>query len=119
MISNETVSKMDNCKEKYLMQLLAEKGKPYVKKHDGYAVKMEEDKQITYTDYNNTELTMTIPKGSYVMVEEDSSYPKIVTEKEWDDSNKFLGGEEAKEEKPEQPKKPEVKIGLESLEGNY
>lgn len=110
MISPETVSKMDNSKEKYLMQLLAEKGKPYVKTHDGYAVKMEEDMQITYTDYNNTELTMTIPKGSYVMAEEDSSYPKIVTEKEWNDSNKFCGEEK-------KSGKEEHKIGLESYMG--
>lgn len=106
MISTDNVSKMENCKEKLLMQLLAEKGKPYVKKHDGYAVKMEEDLPLTYTDYNNTELTLTVPKGSYVMVEEDSSYPKIVTEKEWNDSNRFL--EEKKSGKEEQ------KIGLES-----
>lgn len=110
MISTENVSKMENCKEKLLMQLLAEKGKPYVKKHDGYAVKMEEDLPLTYTDYNNTELTLTVPKGSYVMVEEDSSYPKIVTEKEWNDSNKFLV-EENKSGKEEQ------KIGLESYMG--
>ena len=101
---------MDNSKEKYLMQLLAEKGKQYVKTHDGYAVKMEEDMQITYTDYNNTELTMTIPKGSYVMAEEDSSYPKIVTEKEWNDSNKFCGEEK-------KSGKEEHKIGLESYMG--
>lgn len=107
MIDKEVVSKMDNGKDKQIMEILASEGKPYIKKHDGYAVEVKEDKQITYTDYNNTELTMTIPKGSYVMVEEDSSYPKIVTEKEWNDSNKFLG-EENKSGKEEQ------KIGLES-----
>ena len=91
MINAEVVSKMENSKDKQLMEILAEKGKPYLKKHDGYAVKMEEDKQITFTDYNNTEMTMTIPKGSYLMVEEDSNYPKVVTEKEFNDSNKFCG----------------------------
>lgn len=113
---------MDDCKEKKLMEILAEKGKPYVKKHDGYAVKMEEDVQITYTDYNNTEMTFTVPKGSYIMAEEDSSYPKIVTQKEWDDSNKFLGEEgsahEASETKEEEKKeeKKKQKFGLELLE---
>ncbi|MDD4971899.1 MAG: hypothetical protein PHT07_20935 [Paludibacter sp.] len=110
MINPEVVSKMENSRDKQLMQILSEKGKPYVKKHDGYAVKMEEDKQITYTDYDNAELTLTIPKGSYLMVGEDSCYPKIVTEKEWDDSNKFLGEEK-------RPGKEEPKIGIESYMG--
>lgn len=131
MISNEVVSKMDNGKEKQLMQILSEQGRPYIKKHDGYAVEMKEDKQITFTDYNNTEMTLTIPKGSYLMVEEDSNYPKIVTAKEFNDSNKFCGEhtesqeEEAKEEheesetseqeKKEEGKKKGPKIGLESM----
>ena len=134
MISTEVVSKMDDGKDKQIMEILSEKGKPYVKKHDGYAVKMEEDKQITFTDYNNTEMTMTIPKGSYLMVEEDSNYPKIVTEKEFNDSNKFCGDheesmeEEAHEEheakeSPEKEKKEEAgkkpKIGLELMNGQY
>lgn len=139
MINKETVEKIENSKDKQLMQILADKGKPYIKKHDGYAVKMEEDKQITFTDYNNTEMTLTVPKGSYLMVEEDSSYPKIVTEKEFNDSNKFCEGgemesyeEEAQEEheakespekekKEEEPKgkKQEPKIGLELMEGKY
>lgn len=111
MISPEVVEKMDNGRDKQLMQILSEKGKPYVKKHDGYAVKMDEEKQITYTDYNNTELTMTVPKGSYIMVGEDSSYPKIVTEKEFVDSNKFC-----EEKKPDSDR---PKMGIELMEGNY
>ena len=102
---------MDDGKDKQLMQILAEKGKPYEKKFDGYAVRMEEDKQITFTDYNNTEMTMTIPKGSYIMASEDSNYPKVVTEKEFVDSNKFCD-----EKKPEQTR---PKLGIESMEGNY
>ena len=73
MIDKQVVSKMEDGKEKQMMEILASEGKPYIKKHDGYAVEMKEEKQITYTDYNNTEMTMTIPKGSYLMVEEDSS----------------------------------------------
>lgn len=131
MIDKEVVSKMEDGKEKQMMEILASEGKPYIKKHDGYAVEMKEEKQITYTDYNNTEMTMTIPKGSYLMVEEDSSYPKIVTAKEFNDSNKFCGEhtesqeEEAKEEheesetseqeKKEEGKKKGPKIGLESM----
>lgn len=136
MINKETVAKMEDGQSKKLMEILAEHGKPYEKKHDGYAVKVKEDKQITYTDYNNTELTMTIPAGSYIMVGEDSSYPKIVTEKEFNDSNKFCEGHEesAKEEaheeheakeskqeekKEEVSKKNSAKIGLELMDGSY
>ena len=136
MIDNQVVSKMEDGKEKQMMEILASEGRPYIKKHDGYAVEMKEEKQITYTDYNNTEMTMTIPKGSYLMVGEDSSYPKIVTAKEFNDSNKFCGdhvenseeeaNEEheasespAKEKKEEEGKKKAPKIGLELMEGNY
>ena len=136
MIDKQVVSKMEDGKEKQMMEILASEGKPYIKKHDGYAVEMKEEKQITYTDYNNTEMTMTIPKGSYLMVGEDSSYPKIVTAKEFNDSNKFCGdhvetseeeaNEEheasessAKEKKEEEGKRKAPKIGLELMEGNY
>ena len=136
MISKEVVSKMEDGQSKKLMEILAEHGRPYEKKHDGYAVKVKEDKQITYTDYNNTELTMTIPAGSCIMVAEDSSYPKIVTEKEFNDSNEFCEGHEespeketqeeheasenpAKEKKEEGNKKKSAKIGLELMNGEY
>lgn len=124
---------MENGKDKQLMQILADKGRPYEKKFDGYAVKMEEDKQIVFTDYNNTEMTFTIPKGSYIMASEDSNYPKIVTEKEFNDSNEFCGEhqeskeEESREEheaaespekekKEEEVKKNSPRIGLESMQ---
>jgi hypothetical protein len=131
MIDKEVVSKIEDGRNRMLMEILAEQGKPYEKKHDGYAVKIEEDKQITYVDYNNTELTLTIPKGSYLMVDEDSSYPKIVTEKEFNDSNEFCEEEdrEEEEEKEEEDKeeespkesKKEHKIGMSLMaeEGNY
>lgn len=109
MIDKETVEKMENSRDKQLMEILAEKGKPYIKKFDGYAVKMDEEKQITYTDYDNRELTLTIPEGSYLMVGEDSSCPHIVTEKEFVDSNKFVDSDE-------KPSKKSTKIGLEAME---
>lgn len=124
MIDKEVVSKMDDGQNKKLMEILAEKGKPYEKKHDGYAVKVEEDIPITYVDYNNTEITMKVPKGSYIMVGEDSSYPKIVTEKEFEDSNEFCDEEkeESHEEKEspakeakEEKKSSGPKIGLEAM----
>lgn len=115
MIDSVNIEKMDNGRDRQLMQILADKGKPYKKKFDGYAVKMEEEIQITYTDYDNRELTMTVPEGSYLMVGEDSSCPHIVTEKEWADSNCFV--DEEGEEKESKTSKKEsgnkFKIGLE------
>lgn len=114
MINTENIEKIENGRDKQLMQILADKGKPYVKKFDGYAVKMDEEKQITYTDYDNRELTLTIPEGSYLMVSEDSSYPNIVTEKEFNDSNKFVEGEESKPSIKKESNK--AKIGIEAIE---
>lgn len=111
MIDKNNIEKMDNGRDKQLMEILAEKGKPYIKKFDGYAVKMEEEKNIIYTDYNNQELTLTIPEGSYLMVGEDSSYPNIVTKKEFEDSNKFVD----EESKASASKKDKPKIGIESV----
>jgi hypothetical protein len=112
MIDTANVEKMENSRDKQLMLILADKGRPYKKKFDGYTVKMEEEKQITYTDYDNRENTLTIPEGSYLMVGEDSSCPHIVTKKEWDDSNCFAD----EESKPYQKEKSEKKkIGLDLM----
>jgi len=111
MIDRENVEKMENSRDKQIMLILAEKDKPYMKNYNGYAVRMEEEKQITYTKYDNRELTLTIPEGSYLMVGEDSSCPHIVTEKEWNDSNKFVEDDT----KPSYNKINNKKIGLESI----
>jgi hypothetical protein len=111
MIDKTVVDKMEDGKDKQLMQILADQGKPYVKTHDGYAVKMNEEKQITYTDWNNQELTLTIPKDSYLMVGEDSSCPVIATEKEFNDANKFVDDDS----KQSTGKGATIKIGLDAL----
>jgi hypothetical protein len=113
MIDTAVVENMDDGKDKQLMEILAKEGKPYIKKHDGYAVKMDEEKQITYTDWNNQELTLTIPKGSYLMVEEDSSCPVIATEKEFDDANKFVDDSSSSKSSNGMTT---VKIGLDSVQ---
>ena len=113
MIDKERVEEMSDSKEKKLMEILLDKGKPYKKKFDGYAVKVEDDIQIEWTDYDNRENTTKIPAGSYVMVGEDSSCPHVVTAEEWDDSNKFVD----EESKPKKPEKNKPEIGLASLEG--
>jgi hypothetical protein len=108
---NEKVEKMDDGKDKELMKLVAEGGKPYVKKMDGMAVQVTEDKEITYKDYEGQENTMKVPKGSYVVTDGDSCYPKIVTAEEFEGKNKFVEGKaEKKAEKDDSPK-----IGIESL----
>ena len=112
MINEESVLKMEDGKEKELMKILKDGGKPFIKKHDGVAVKVDEDKEITYKDYNDQELTLKVPSGSYVVTEGDSCYPKIITAEEFEKSFKFLEEKEPKKEKKEEEG---IKIGITEL----
>nr|WP_319265299.1 hypothetical protein [uncultured Draconibacterium sp.] len=107
---NEKVEKMEDGKDKELMKLVADGGKPYIKKMDGMAVKVAEDKEITYKDYEGQENTMKVPAGSYIVTQGDSCYPKIVTAEEFESNNKML--EESKAVKKDE-KTPG--IGIESI----
>jgi hypothetical protein len=104
-MDKEMVEKMEDGKDKELMKIVSEGGKPFVKKHDGYAVKCTEEKTIKYKDYEGNELTLGVPEGSYVVVDSDSHYPKIVPAEDFEKKNKFLEGSKkkdnpAKEDKP-------------------
>ena len=109
----DRVEKMEDGKDKELMKILEGKAKPFLQKIDGYACKMEEDKEITYKSYNGQELTLKVPKGSYIMTEQDSCYPKIVTSEEFEKRNKFVGGDE--KPKKEKEKEDGSKIGMELM----
>lgn len=113
-MKNVKIDEMEEGKEKELMNILADGGKPYVKKQDGYAIKVSEDKEITYRDYSDNELTLKVPAGSYIVSEGDGCYPKIVTAEDFESKNKFIGGEEKKSA----PERQSPKIGIESIE-NY
>jgi len=103
----EKIESMEDGKEKELLKILDGKAKPFMRICDGFAVKCEEDKEITYKEYNDQELTLKVPKDSYIVVDKDSHYPKIVTAEDFEKKNKFL------EDKKEMPKKKEgIKLGI-------
>lgn len=103
MIKEADLSEMRNSKEKQLLMILKEGGKPVVRKVDGFAVVVDEDKPIKYQDYDDTELTMTIPKGSVVFCEPGNDYPKIITPEDFNEKYKFL--EESKPKKDSEENK--------------
>lgn len=112
MFENEEVEEIKDEKRKELISILKEGGKPYVKKCDGYAVKMTEDKEIKYKDHDGIENTLSVPSGSYVITEGSSSYPNIITAEEFEKKNKFIEGEYKKESHKEEK---EGRIGIELM----
>lgn len=107
----EKIEEMEDGKNKELLKLLGENAKPYIKKADGYAIKMDEDKEITYKDYDELEKTLKVPANSYVIVKEGCSSPDIITADEFESKNKFVESSETKKEK-----KPSKPTGLATLE---
>jgi hypothetical protein len=61
------------------------------------------------------EKQLKVPSGSYVVVDSDCHYPKIVTAEDWESKNKFIGEEKPKEKKKE---KSGPKIGIELMGEN-
>lgn len=106
------IDEMGDGKEKELMQILQGKAKPFVRKADGYAVKCEESKTITWKDHEGVENTIEVPEGSYIQVDADSHYPKIVTAEEFEKKNKFLDNPK-KKENPKKEDKPAT--GMDSM----
>lgn len=106
------IDEMKDTEEKQLLNILKSDGKPFERKCDGYAVKMDEDKQIEYKDWEDNERTLKVPAGSYIVVDSDCRYPKIVTAEDWESKNKFIE-ESTAEEKPK--KKSGQKIGIELM----
>ena len=80
----DKIESMDDGKDKELMKILAEGAKPYIKKQDGIAIKVSEDKKIEYKDYEGNENTLSVPAGSYIVTDGESCYPKIVTAEDWE-----------------------------------
>jgi hypothetical protein len=109
---NDKIEKMDDGKDKELMKIIAEGGKPFIRKSDGDAVKVSEDKEIKYKDYDDQELTLAVPAGSYVVIDENGCAPKIVTAEDWESKNKFIEGDKPKKEKKKDDSR---KIGIELI----
>ena len=114
MITDEVVEKMDDGKDKELMKLLQGNAKPFMRKVDGYAVKCEEDKEIVYKDYSENELTLKVPKDSYIVVSGNYHNPEIVTEEDFEKKNKFLEGSKKKDNPDKKENKPA--IGMDSMD---
>lgn len=110
MFTNK-IKEMEDGKDKELMKILEDKAMPFIRKCDGYAVKVEEDKEIKYKDYNEQELTLKVPAGSYIVVREDRDCPQIITAECFDYKNKFVEGEKPKMKKEDDSHK----IGMASM----
>ena len=108
----DKIEKMEDGKNKELMKILEGKAKPFLQKCDGYACKVDEDKEITYKDHSDQELTLKVPAGSYIVVEKDSCYPDIVTAESFEAKNKFIEGDKKPEMKEEKKDNP---IGMELM----
>jgi hypothetical protein len=115
MIDEKALDEMKDTEEKQLLKILKDGGKPFVRKHDGIAVKMDEDKQIEYKDWEDNERTLKVPAGSYVVCNSDGCCPKIVTAEDFEKKNKFME-ESKKKEKPEKKEDNSPKIGIESVD---
>jgi hypothetical protein len=113
---NIDLEKMEDGKEKELMKIISEGGKPFVKKCDGYAVKCSDEKTIEYEDHGGGKLTLSVPAGSYVVVDADSNYPKIVPGEEFEKKNKLVEGDK-KKDNPE--KKEKKKTGMDAVNDDY
>jgi hypothetical protein len=111
----DKISEMDDGKNKELLKILDSDPKPFVRKHDGYAVKVEEDTEINWKD-GDQETSIKIPAGDYVKVDGDSCYPEIETAESFEKRNKLLSEEPKKEKAPEKPNGP--KIGIEAVADN-
>lgn len=109
----DKIEEMNDGKDKELLKLLNNDPKPFVRKHDGYAVKLEEETEITFKNHEDQETTIKIPAGDYIKVNGDSCYPEIETAESFEGKNKFIGSEE--KSKMDVKKSEGPKIGLELM----
>ncbi len=116
MIDEKMITEMEDGKDKELMKLLQGNAKPFIRKYDGYAVKCKESKKIEYKDHQGNELTLEVPEGSYICIDMDSHYPKIVTAEDFEKKNKLMD-ESKKKDNSEKKEDSNPKTGLASMEG--
>lgn len=111
----EKIEEMSDGKDKELLKLLNANAKPFMRKHDGYATKVDEDTEITFKNHDGQETSIKIPAGDYIKVDGDSCYPEIVTSESFEKRNKMVEGEKPKEEKKEDDS---PKIGIATIAEN-
>lgn len=108
----DKIEEMEDGKQKELLKVLDSDAKPYMRKCDGYAVKVKEDTEITFTNHDESETTIKIPAGDYVKVDGDSCYPEIETAESFEKRNKIVDGEKPKKA---EKKKESPTIGIELM----
>jgi len=102
-------------KQKELLKILNEGAKPFMRKHDGYAVKVDEDTEIKWKD-GDQETSIKVPAGDYIKVDGDSCYPEIETAESFEKRNKIIEG---KKEMPKENKGPKLGIALMEENSDY
>jgi hypothetical protein len=105
----DKIEEMGDGKQKELLKILNDGAKPFMRKHDGYAVKVDEDTEIKWKE-GEQETSIKIPAGDYIKVDGDSCYPEIETAESFEKKNKIVGGEEKSKAEPKKDDKP--KIGM-------
>lgn len=106
---DDKIEEMEDGKQKELLKILNAGAKPFMRKCDGYAVKVEEDTEITWKD-GEQETSIKIPSGDYVIVKEDSCWPEIETAESFEGKNKIIEGEKPKKKVDKGPK-----VGMELM----
>lgn len=107
---DDKINKLEDGKQKELLKVLNAGAKPYMRKCDGYAVKVSEDTEIKWKDGEH-ETSIKIPAGDYVKVSVDGCWPEIETAESFEGKNKILEGEKAKKVASKQ----EPVIGIELM----
>lgn len=90
----DKINEMEDGKQKELLKLLGD-AKPFIRKSDGYAIKVSEDTEIKWKD-GEQETSIKIPAGDYIKVGVDSCYPEIETAESFESKNKMIEGEKPK-----------------------
>lgn len=100
---SEKIEEMPDGKSKELLKILKDDAKPFMRKADGYAIKVSEDTEIKWKD-DEQETSIKIPAGDYIKVDGDSCYPEIETAESFEKRNKIISGEKKEKVKDDGPK---------------
>lgn len=99
-MSEDVSTAKKESKEDKLKALMNELGaKPFLKKQDGTAVKVTEDKEVEWTDHDGNKNTLKVPAGSYIVQENNGWCPEIREAEDFEKKNEIVS-EKKKEKKP-------------------
>lgn len=106
----DKIEELEDGKQKELLKIVNSGAKPFMRKCDGYAVKVSEDTELKWKD-GEQETSIKIPAGDYVKVDADSCWPEIETAESFEKRNKMLS-EDKKSDKEDTTSTPTIGIGL-------